>query len=380
MIFLTYNDLPSGIFFSQVTDTCNFLNKELHANIRLVSFISIRNFFHNRRRIKSQFPAAIVLPMFPKLRNWRWNLITLFFLFLFLDSRKIIARSAFACALALRLKKLGFSDWVCYDGRGAVAAEENEYAVSGDPLVQREIGELEKESVRNSDFRISVSSELVKYWRKSFSYGTGKHVVIPCTLHSEQFTSLPDENSLRISRNEMGFSNEDVLLVYSGSSAEWQSLHLLDNFLLNAMRSNPKVKALFLLKKNPGLKVMHEFQERVKVRWVEENQVQKMIAMCDYGLLLRTNSVTNQVASPVKFAEYLACGLKVLISPGIGDYSSFVPGKNCGFVVGENDEIHHGLDRISFQEKKELYGLACNNFSKASFLEEYRKLMDDHKN
>jgi hypothetical protein len=63
------------------------------------------------------------------------------------------------------------------------------------------------------------------------------------------------------------------------------------------------------------------------------DRVADHLAVCDYGLLLREPTITNRVASPTKFAEYLAAGLDVLISPGLGDLSDFVRRHGCGLVV-----------------------------------------------
>ena len=55
MIYLTYNDLPSGIYYSQVTDVVNYLNSiQTKEKVRLVAFISIRGFFTNRKKIKDK--------------------------------------------------------------------------------------------------------------------------------------------------------------------------------------------------------------------------------------------------------------------------------------------------------------------------------------
>ena len=51
MLYLTYNDQPSGVFSSQVIDTGNFLNAAEIASIRLVAFISVRGFSAKTCRI-----------------------------------------------------------------------------------------------------------------------------------------------------------------------------------------------------------------------------------------------------------------------------------------------------------------------------------------
>jgi glycosyltransferase involved in cell wall biosynthesis len=53
----------------------------------------------------------------------------------------------------------------------------------------------------------------------------------------------------------------------------------------------------------------------------------------DLGLLLRERSLVNAVASPVKFAEFMASGVPVVISEGIGDYTALVRDRAVGVVV-----------------------------------------------
>lgn len=53
----------------------------------------------------------------------------------------------------------------------------------------------------------------------------------------------------------------------------------------------------------------------------------------DVGLLLREDSLTNRVASPVKFAEYLRCGLPVVLTPYVGDFSELGATEGVGQTV-----------------------------------------------
>lgn len=375
MIFLTYNDSPSGIYFSQVTDVCKFLNQKLDANVQLVSIISIRNYLLNRRKIKSELHDAIVLPMVPKLRNWKLNFYLLVLFFLFRNEKKVIARGPFAVSIALWLKKMGLVKWVCFDARGAYDAELNEYDVVNDDKIKKDIFNIEKNAIINSDFRIAVSNELVNYWMEKFGYNVERHVVIPCTLNSNLFKTLPTESIINEKRKELGFTEEDIVLVYSGSSAGWQSLKLADEFLYNLMTQNKNVKVLFLVKSLPeNMKIVNRFKNRIVFQWLQEDIVPIILSCCDYGILIREKSITNKVASPVKFAEYLSCGLKIIISEEVGDYSDFVKIHNCGFIF---KEIHHSydLERVRYKEKNIFNQLALEKFSKLTFESNYRKIL-----
>jgi len=374
MIFLTYNDSPSGVYSSQVIDVCKFLNKKFDAKVRLVSIISIRNFFRNKKKINSESSDAIVLPMFPKLGNWKWNIYLLALIFIFFRTKKIIARGPYAASLALSLKKAGIIKWVCFDSRGASAAEMNEYNVTNDPKIKKNIFFIEKNAVINSDFRIAVSLALVKYWNDTFAYNGKEHVIIPCTLNSGVFKNYPSLSVTSKTRNELGFREEDIVLVYSGSSAGWQSLKLVDIFLYNQMTQKKNIKVVFLVKDLPiGMRIMNDYKNRIVCMWMKEAKVPDVLSSCDYGILLREKSVTNKVSSPVKFAEYLSCGLKIIISNEIGDYTEFVRVNDCGFVLHDMNQSLH-LSPIPYIEKQKLNLLAVNNFSKEANTEKFQRI------
>lgn len=376
MIYLTYNEAPTGIFLSQVCDVCNFLNKEFNVKIKLVSLISIRRFARNRRKIKSEYPYSIVLPMFPRIRNWRLNYFQLFILFLFLNGKKVIARGPFATSLALLLKRTGTVKWVCFDGRGASTAEQKEYHVIKDNVIASQISRIERHALLKSDFRISISNTLVNYWKAEFKYHDNSYEVIPCTFHTKYFKTLPEESQILEKRRLLGFSQQDIIFAFAGSSAQWQSLQLIDDFFFIQMKNNPLIKILFLLPELPStMRIVSEFNQRVFSLWVKESEMQTMLSICDYGLLLREKNITNLVASPVKFAEYLVSGLNVIISEDIGDLSDFVRENKCGTVVSNDNFIPSKFNPLSYLEKQKNHSLALRYLSKAGFKNSYNKLI-----
>jgi glycosyltransferase involved in cell wall biosynthesis len=66
---------------------------------------------------------------------------------------------------------------------------------------------------------------------------------------------------------------------------------------------------------------------------VDRNEVPGYLNAADIGFLLRARHPLNEVASPVKFGEYLASGLTVISSPGIGDVSRLIEREGLGILV-----------------------------------------------
>lgn len=373
MIFLTFNDNFSGIYKSQVIDVCSALNKKFHLNIQLVAFVSLRNYSKQKKLIKNNYAHATVLPMFPKVQFWKMNKITLFFVCLFGKNKKIWARGPFACSLALSMKSSGLIKKVLFDARGAYLAELTEYNVVQNESVKKDIAVIEKKALENSDAQLAVSHKLVDWWKEQYAFTPKTVAQVPCTISTHFDTPFPSENEVERTRKNMGFSKQDVVLVYSGTSAGWQSFAMVDEYLFKQFSVNSHLKLLFLSDETPkNSKLFAQFKDRIITKWVKPEEVRSLLITADYGLLIRENSITNKVASPVKFAEYLSCGLQVIISENIGDFTLFTREHKCGFLFSDTNEFSH----VAYSQKASNHQLALQHFSKQSpeIIKSYEKL------
>lgn len=364
MIYLTVNDAPSGVYKSQVIDVINELNMHVDQPVRLIAFISFRNFSENKRTILKWYPTTTVKMMLPGLKNWKKNKLLLR-LISGMKRESILARGPMAFWLAAQLNKN-----VSYDGRGAVKAELIEFpGMIPDKQVVNSIIEAEELAVLQAKFRIAVSNKLVDYWRNEYGYEKDDHVVIPCTVSHSVET---DQSSKQKLLKELGWKQSDIILIYSGSVAGWQSFDKIQNYLVDWIE-NQDVKVLFLAKDDPVISQMtRQFPNNIRRIWLEPKAVVDYLSIGDYGILIREENMTNRVASPVKFAEYLAVGIQVLISPELGDYSALVTRENLGFVI-ENRIIH--LLKTSEQDKQRLMNYANNKFRKESYRNQYIKVL-----
>jgi len=369
MIYFSFGDTPSGVLNSQAIDVVKFLRTLTNERVRFLAFISIRSFSKNKALIKAELSDALVLPMFPKIDTWYWNRFTLALICLFTGERKLIGRNVLAVQMALAVKRMGLLKTICLDGRGAMAAEWHEYNVVPSQKLKAKIAKLESEVVLNSDFRIAVSHQLINYWQTNYGYKSHQHVVIPCTL-SLGF-SLGAEAKTTTDNDA---SQNEVVLVYSGSTAGWQSFYLLEDFLTPLLTENKNVKVIFMSGKDENIdKLILKFNKQVQRIWVNHEHVQQTLQQADYGILIREQTVTNKVASPTKFAEYLSAGLQVLISPGLGDYSAFVAQHQCGQIIERDNKIQ--LQKTTATQRNHNLYLVNQYFTKAAQTEQYRALL-----
>lgn len=369
--YLTFNDPPNGVYNSQVIEVVELMKGLVSGvKVRLIAFISPRGFKENKAKIKALNAQAIVLPAIAPLKYWYLNKVLLRLVSIFIRTEKVICRGPLATCMALDVFNKRAS--VVYDGRGAVLAEHEEFGVFKNTGLENQLFVIEQKAVLESDYRIAVTAKLIRYWQARFSYNSNKHVIIPCTVSESQSKSeVPQTITSFIQAHQ-----KKVLFAFAGGNGKWQGIDLMLKFLSDQFEQNPNAAALLLCPTNDALEIFQEkYNDRVLITTVHPAQVNSVISLCDYGLLLRHQTITNQVASPVKVAEYLNAGLKVVISPAIGDYTEVIEKENCGIVYSGGDmQITKKLncgDRLHCQE------VTQRLFSKNSNIigEAYRKVL-----
>jgi hypothetical protein len=348
--YITFNDYFSGIYTSQVIDVLNFYEKN-NIKIRLITFVSIRFYFSEKRKIKKYYNRVLVIPIFLRLKYW--SLYRFILLFLIYNDKFVICRGIFSANLALISKREKCK--IIYDGRGAISAEQNEYGVYNNSGLENKIHTLEKRAVLESDYRISVSNKLLNYWYGEFNYKSKDHVVIPSSCSNNYNNKVLDREDLNISENS-------ILVVFSGSISKWHSYSKMISDFTKILNKNPRVNLLFLSKLNSHIAIIkNKFPERVFVFWVDPKDVFSYLNIADYGYVVREDSITNQVSSPVKIAEYLSCGLKILISKNIGDYSEMIEKNDLGYIIENYKTIY--LEKVNISEKEKIISFYRSNLA-----------------
>lgn len=379
--YLLFNEKYSGVIESQAVDLVRWLPGNCATKATLICFIPFRNGNAILSRFKSIKSGGSNLylrnPPTPLLSFLKFfNMVRLSRCLARNKTEVVLCRGIVATDLALLVKRWAMPTLkVCFDGRGAAFAEQREFGNIG--MNSKRTFNLERQAVLESDARLGVSQELVDYWRTEYGYGENNHVVIPTTLSSTEDWELPSATTIELARNEMGFESEDIIFVYSGSMAGWQGLSEMTRFVAERVALFKGEKFLFLSNECEELTVLeNRFPGRVYRRFVSPDLVKNNLMVADFALLFRDRRTTNEVASPTKFAEYLNCGLPVLIM-GNPSSSRFVRTHKCGIELNPNgfDII---LNRSDYSERQRLHILAKENFSKVHFLKEYQELLGQH--
>ena len=164
-----------------------------------------------------------------------------------------------------------------------------------------------------------------------------KITVVPCCAEVSGFAASRRDRDLV--RSELGLARR-LVVTYCGSLAWYQRPD--QSIRLFRLLHDLEPAAHFLAITTDRRRMQEELlshrlpESQWTVLSLAASDVPRYLCASDIGLLLRDNTPVNRVASPVKFAEYMASGTPVLITDHIGDYSSAVRKEELGAIVNVN--------------------------------------------
>lgn len=357
LIQVTVREGLSAVYLPQVVRPISMLAAEGH-DVELLVFVPIGDLVRSDRR-----------------RRWRERAQTIRSVFGLTVRRFLLPPSRIDSALlnrlavrrALRLYDLGPDDTVqcrgaqatkmvldavaqrrsfsvTFDCRGLQAAEIAYSAGYADltrlpPELRARVDAVERterEVASCADQVLCVSNAMARYLVDRWGVDAAKITVIPCCTDVDASERVLNERE-RI-RDRLGLKGRFVV-VYNGSLAAWQ----LPEEGLSLFKAWRRVlPECFFLALTPdatrfsALLDKHGLGPRDAMALsVRHDRVPETLVAGDVGLLLRERCLVNQVASPVKFAEYLAVGLPVVLTEGVGDWSDLVRQHRLGVVIPE---------------------------------------------
>lgn len=192
---------------------------------------------------------------------------------------------------------------------------------------------FEKWGIKNSSAVLAVSKSLAQTVKKRFNIS--KVYTIPCCIDPREFEV--NKNEIIALKSKLNFKDSDIVFVYSGGLSHYQKIPLLLEIWKYFLKYD-FIKFLFLTNQDPRkhpttFNEINSFDDRLIHFNLDRKDVPKYLHCADIGFMLRDYRGLNKAASPVKFPEYLACNLKVVASPGIGDVSDCIIKNDCGILI-----------------------------------------------
>ncbi|RJP32320.1 MAG: glycosyltransferase [Actinobacteria bacterium] len=216
---------------------------------------------------------------------------------------------------------------------------------TGRGLAYKVVKLFERICIRGASRLIVVSEAMKTHFGGSYD---SKAMVVPCSVDPRFMQWDGSERSE--ARREMALDGRFVVAFSGSFFPHWQQPHKMAPVFKEIRARIPG--SLFLVLTTDEVASVRDFltcagldAADLEVRKLAHADVPRYLAAADAGLLIRARDIINKVASPVKFAEYLACGVPVLCTQGIGDVSDVVRDHGVGLVI-DNDLERVDWDRV----------------------------------
>jgi glycosyltransferase involved in cell wall biosynthesis len=233
------------------------------------------------------------------------------------------ARSHIPATIALALKRK-FGIKMIFDVRGLMAEE---YVDARhwpkDGLRYRITKTVERRIFAATDAVVTLTERIwpiIKEW-DGLKGREIHHAVVPCCVDLSLFKF--DEQQRARLRSELNLGNR-LTLVYSGSLDGWYLTEEMADFFASVVGKQNDAHLLWLtmgsrdrvrqLMSERGIK-----EDNFSIHSVAPKEMPSYLAAGDVGISFIKRCFSKLASSPTKNAEYLACGLPIVINSGIGD-------------------------------------------------------------
>lgn len=222
----------------------------------------------------------------------------------------------------------------------------------------------------SADWLIFVSKAMHQYYVDKFQFQMPNYSIIPCATRASYQYDLTERSRLR---EQFGIT-EKLVFCYVGSAAPYQ---LISEMCALFMQVHEEDKNTFFLvishhqdEFRGAIRQYNIDPESYQVMTVEHEKLFNLLQIGDIGLLLRSNSLVNRVASPTKFAEYCLCGLPVITTEYVGDISRLVNEFHIGCTIGiHNQDFGENFQNFlaDVRQNRDDYAQRCSAFVKEHF-------------
>jgi len=196
---------------------------------------------------------------------------------------------------------------------------------------------VEDQVVHKADKILCVSYAFEKFLQAN--YRVNNISIVPTFVDTSLFNFSRSVRELF--RKKLGISNR-IVLVYSGGVAPWQRVSDVIKLFVGMRQM---IENLFMLFLTHEPSIIHKMLKSkieprdVQVIKVPHGEVPGYLCAADVGVLLREDTLTNNVAAPIKFHEYMCCGLPCILSENIGDTAQVIREIGAGIVLDSKGTV-----------------------------------------
>lgn len=193
---------------------------------------------------------------------------------------------------------------------------------------------VEKKYMKYMDGAFVVSEALKEYLIKEYKLENQQFFLVPCAQKKTVIDTTKKQENRKRYRKHYQIKEDETLFIYSGGLSPWQCVD--EAVTLFKKLKEGKAGCKMLLLTGDSKAVEKYANDDITVDSVEYSLVNDVLCAGDYAFLLRGNFITNKVAYPNKFIEYVSSGMKIIATPFVCDVAKQIQTHDVGFIYEDD--------------------------------------------
>lgn len=227
------------------------------------------------------------------------------------------------------------------------------------------------------DALMVVSNALKEHLIKKYPEIAGlKFFIIHCAGNIGEINIQKYYKSRQYWRKKLKIDEDECLFVYSGGASKWQMVNESVHLFLEIKDRLPfNSKLLVMSHKIDDIKLELQVNSRdIIFESFNASIVPEVLCASDFAFMLRENKITNNVAFPNKFVEYLISGNQIICTPYVFDVVELI-NNDIGYIYsGDIDELERFV--IKNFGKPRVWDSYNNVINKVSFNSTLKELYE----
>lgn len=219
-------------------------------------------------------------------------------------------------------------------------------------IFNRAIFELDRQGLKRSvdylDGYFVVTEDLQQYVKMNFQ--TRPHVkfyIAPCATVSIDENYFDNYEEYRKIYRQKYLLNEDTkVFIYSGGVSSWQCLAKTLDLYKEIKKHIPNSKLLIFSHNKEGVLKLSTGVPNMVVDSYMPEELTKALCAGDFAFMLRTDCVTNNVAFPNKYLEYVQSKMKIITTPFVHEIAKQITQNQIGYLYNMTGQLDGLLDFI----------------------------------
>lgn len=207
---------------------------------------------------------------------------------------------------------------------------------------------LLSKNTKYTDGFFVVTDALEEYIKENYKpHSDTKFFIIPCATDTQCFIPSEHTDDRRRYREKYGIGDDEIVFIYSGGVSSWQCVDkTIELYKRIADSLKNKSRMLVFSHRKEEIQIIAGDDSRIQIDSFPPEELVHVLHAGDFAFLLRENNITNNVAFPNKYLEYVQSGMRIITTPYVKEIAKQVSQYGLGYLYDFSDDIQQLVDYI----------------------------------